>query len=80
MRSPGHRDVASLWHRPLPCLSVPEDKVIWHHSQAGTVSGNLASWLSFAACCELGAVQVLLMLLFVVVGAVGTMAGRDAGC
>lgn len=79
MRSPGHRDVASLWHRPLPCLSVPEDKVIWHHSQAGTVPGNLASWLSFAACCELGAVQVLLMLLFVVVGAVGTVAGRGAG-
>lgn len=52
-----------LWHGPLPCLSVPEDEVIWLQSQAGIVSGNLASWLSFAACCELGAVQVLLMLL-----------------
>lgn len=84
MRSPGHRDVEALWlappwHGSLPYLSVPEDEVIWHHSQAGVGSGNLASWLSFAACHELGAVQVLLMLLFVVVGAVGSMAGRDAG-
>lgn len=69
-----------LWHGPLPCLSVPEDEVIWLQSQAGIVSGNLAAWLSFAACCELGAVQVLLMLLFVFVEAVGSMAGRDAGC
>lgn len=77
MRSPGHRDAAPPWHAPLPCLSVPEDEEIWHRSQAGIGSGNLASWLSFAACCELGAVQVLLL---VVVGAVGGMAGRDAGC
>lgn len=75
----GHRDAGPPWHGLL-CLSIPEDEVIWHHRQAGIVSGSLASWLSFAGCCELGAGQVLLMLLFVVVGAVGSMAGRDAGC
>lgn len=61
-------------------VCVLEAEVIWHHSQAGIVSGRLVSWLSFAACCELGAVQVLLMILLVVVGAVGSVAGRDAGC